>query len=144
MSNIKILKALFSFLGGMVLAGVIVYGINVEKNKTLSKAYVYEGFADYSIEELGDSFFSKPMKLPSSISLHDSITIVQKPETAAKIGILILSSKYGKNFVAGQYPFEVFLVNGKFWLVKGSERNNLKSSSLYMQRADSKILKIER
>ena len=105
---------------------------------------MYEGFADYSIEELGDSFFSKPMKLPNSISLHDSITIVQKPETAAKIGILILSSKYGKNFVAGQYPFEVFLVNGKFWLVKGSERNNLKSSSLYMQRADSKILKIER
>ena len=38
MANIKILKALFSFLGGIVLAGVIVYGINVEKNKTLSKA----------------------------------------------------------------------------------------------------------
>lgn len=144
MENIKILKALFYLLLGFVLVGMVVKSINVERDKTPSKTYVYEGFADYSIEELGDSFFSKPMKLPNSISLHDSITIVQKPETAAKIGILILSSKYGKNFVVSQYPFEVFLINGKIWLVKGSEGNNLKASSLYIQRADGKILKIKK
>ncbi len=144
MENIRIIKAIFSFLGGIILIGVIANSIKIGNVKNPNKSYIYEGFADYSIEELGDSFFSKPIKLPNSISLHDSTIIVHKPETAAKIGILILSSKYGKEFIANQYPYEIYLINGKIWMVRGSKRNRRNSSSIYLQKADSKILRIQK
>ena len=144
MENFRILKSLFSFLGGIVLVGVIDSGIKIKKDKTSTKSYVYEGFADYSIEELGDSFFSRPIELPKSISLYDSTIILKKPETAAKIGILILSSKYGEKFIAEQYPFQFFLINRKVWLIKGTKRNKRNTSSIYLQKSDGKILRIQK
>lgn len=147
MENIKsVINAFFSLFLGAVLIGVITDGINKwKKNDFPSKSYVYEGFTDYSIEQLGDSFFSKSIKLPKSIALKDRNAIVQRPQTAAKIGISILVSKYGKEFITSQYPFQVFLVNGKIWMIRGTRRNKQKTPScIYIQKADSKILKIQK
>ena len=88
------------------------------------KLFKYVGFVDYSEDVI-------------------SHAIVKTPETAANIGLSILSSKFGEEFVDAQKPFRVYLLNGKVWMLQGNVADN-KGSVILIQKFDGTILSIKK
>lgn len=120
--------------------------LNLESNANSFQSdmlFKYIGFADYSedvisheqLKELvAEDYLRKP-------HYGYSVEIVQTPETAASIGLSVLSSKYGEKFIDAQKPFKVYLVNGKVWMLQGNVAHN-KGSMVLIQKSDGSILSI--
>jgi len=66
--------------------------------------------------------------------------IVETPEIAANIGITILSSVYGRRMSELQKPYNVSLINGEVWEVKGSLP--YKDFYILIQMSDCRVLSI--
>ncbi len=73
--------------------------------------------------------------------LHNK-NIIPDAETAAKVGIAILSSIYGKEDIEKEKPFEVELVNDSVWYVRGSLPFGYVGGCgrITIQRMDGKVL----
>lgn len=137
-----IVNVLFAFMMGIVGTSLYVKvqarSNPVKKNKT----FIYYGPEDYSIEEVGADFFSKPLEPPLSIAISDK-EISLSADAAAKIGICILTAKFGRSFIDAQKPFRVFLLQDKVWKITGGHNsNNHAISEIYIQKSDAKILRI--
>lgn len=78
-----------------------------------------------------------------SEKLFKYVGFVKTPETAANIGLSILSSKFGEEFVDAQKPFRVYLLNGKVWMLQGNVADN-KGSGILIQKFDGTILSIKK
>ena len=95
----------------------------------------YEG-GDYSPEhyymkeELKSFIFNTPHRR----------MCVQHPETVYKIASSLLSSKYGPQYIDSKKPFKISLLSGRVWKVMPKDS----MAVVYIQKIDSRILKIER
>lgn len=83
------------------------------------KLFKYVGFVDYSEDVISHEQLMKLIeenyqRIPKC---NYGVAIVKTPETAANIGLSILSSKFGEEFVDAQKPFRVYLLNGKVWML---------------------------
>ena len=67
------------------------------------------------------------------------------PKIADKVGLAILSSKYGADSITVQKPFSTYLLDGKVWKIIGKQRGvkDLRSA-IYIQKVDGKILRIKK
>ena len=106
--------------------------------------YQYEGFEDYSIENVDADYISSYSAKPSSVRENQTsnVGLIEKPETAAKIGISILKSKFGEAYVYQQRPFSVYLVNDRIWKISGNSEKLEKPLVIYIQAADGQVLGI--
>lgn len=107
-----------------------------------AKMFKYVGFADYgedvvSREQLMEIISEGYKRCPNYG--HD-VAMIRTPETAAKIGMAVLSSKYGVEFVEAQKPFRVYLLNGKVWMLQGYN----KGTKILIQKSDASILSIQK
>lgn len=131
----KIINAIFVFILGIIIFALLP-NISQMKDMKYNKTFVYKGFQDYSAELLGDDFCIHSFT-PKSIDCLKPM--VCKSRTAATIAISILETKYGKNFVQKQQPFEVVLVNNQIWRVRGQM-----GIVVYIQKKDAKILSLKK
>ena len=106
--------------------------------------YQYEGFEDYSIENVDADYFSSYSSKLSSVRLKQksNVGLIEKPETAAKIGVSILKSKFGDAYVYKQSLYSVYLVNDRIWKVSGNSEEYEKPLVIYIQVADGQVLGI--
>lgn len=137
---------LFAFLFGSIATSAILTAYDKSKRPVKKRPlFMYGGAVDYTewIEGFGvDPIeFAKPQ--PSLARLH-SVDLSGK--SAARIGIAVLASKCGRQFVNQQKPFMVSsIIDGKVWKVKGNPNNNDHvSSEIFIQKADAQILRIIR
>lgn len=126
----------------------VLIAISVKENDA-NKAvkpnfFVYQGFADYSIEgEDSAYFYAYDEKIESVKKKYKyPLGIVQKPETAAKIGLSVLVSKFGEKYVSDRGPYSVVLVNHRVWKVFGNLEEYEMPPAIYIQAADGQILGI--
>lgn len=108
------------------------------------KLFKYVGFVDYSEDVISHEQLMKLIeenyqRIPKC---NYGVAIVKTPETAANIGLSILSSKFGEEFVDAQKPFRVYLLNGKVWMLQGNVADN-KGSVILIQKFDGTILSIK-
>lgn len=109
------------------------------------KLFKYVGFVDYSEDVISHEQLMKLIeenyqRIPKC---NYGVAIVKTPETAANIGLSILSSKFGEEFVEAQKPFRVYLLNGKVWMLQGNVADN-KGSVILIQKFDGTILSIKK
>lgn len=109
------------------------------------KLFKYVGFVDYSEDVISHEQLMKLIeenyqRIPKC---NYGVAIVKTPETAANIGLSILSSKFGEEFVDAQKPFRVYLLNGKVWMLQGNVADN-KGSVILIQKFDGTILSIKK
>lgn len=142
------INVLFAFLLGSITMAVVL--TMYEKNKKTRKLppFIYGGLVDYSIETWLDDYGGDTAKI---IVPPKSFAVSTKPielsgKAAAKIGIAVLASKYGRKFVNQQKPFQVSsIIDGKVWKVKGNPNNCCHvCSEIFIQKADAQILRIIR
>lgn len=147
------MNVLFAFFIGAVVTSVALSSYSTKKKKTFRPNFIYNGFEDLSFEHIASDYgddslamnelknIYKPRTSIATKSQNAGINLSAK--TAAKIGIAVLSSKYGRNFINQQKPFQVSLLGDKVWKVKGSKSFiSHVSSEIYIQKADAQILRI--
>ena len=129
---------------GFVLTTVTII-IN-QKQKSEVKIFEYQGFADYSEDvvdpkDLKEIILGEYERKPHYAKIKQGV--VQTPESAANIGMAVLSSKYGEERVNSYKPFHVSLVNNRIWLVKGYNRIFPKQElMIWILKDDASILSI--
>lgn len=109
------------------------------------KLFKYVGFVDYSEDVISHEQLIKLIEenYQRVQRCNYGVAIVKTPETAANIGLAILSSKFGEEFVDAQKPFRVYLLNGKVWMLQGNVADN-KGSVILIQKFDGTILSIKK
>lgn len=151
-SKFKILiNAFFAFFFGAMVTSVALSSYKSYKKKTFRPNFIYKGFESLSVQDLEKEYGAESVEeILETISQHPTSCTKDSPKSAdlsaksaAKIGIAILASKYGRNFINSQKPFHVFLLENKVWKIKGN-KNNLSHacSEIYIQKADAQILRI--
>lgn len=154
-SKFKILmNALFAFIIGATVTTVVLSSYNRKKKRPYRPNFIYKGFESLSIQDLEFEYGEKgAQEIINNIGkLPTSFACDYRPEgadlsakAAAKIGISILASKYGRYFINSQKPFQVYLLENRVWKVKGTPDNiSHASSEIYIQKADAQILRITR
>lgn len=155
MNNSKfkiIMNALFAFLIGAIASSVALSNYKTFKKAPSRPIFIYKGFEELSIEELEFEFGKEQVKElfkdignpPQSFAIKSGFTKIDlSARAAAKIGIAVLASKYGRKFINQQKPFQVSLLENKVWKVKGSKSSMSHAiSEIYIQKADAQILRI--
>lgn len=109
--------------------------------------------------KLQKTFYVDKGKIKKSITLHYDAEygyrstewilqhndIIPDAKTAAKVGISILSSMYGKENIEIEKPFEVELANDSVWYVRGSHSLVYPvggHSMIAIQKMDGKVLNL--
>lgn len=157
-SNFQILmNVAFAFFIGASVTSVALSSYKSYKKTPFRPSFIYKGFLDYSIEELKKE--SEESEVPEKELFKDvgvppvsaAINFNPSPDglsanAAAKIGMVVLASKYGHNFINSQKPFQVTLLENRVWKVKGTKNNNIShaTSEIYIQKVDAQILRIIR
>lgn len=141
----KVANIIWGIIFGFMLS-VICLSLKSHNLSRQNKQYEYIGFADYSeemvsLEQLKEIISEKYERVPS---YGYGQKIVKNPDTAAKIGIAILSSKFGADFINRQKPFSVSLINQKVWMVQGRSSSQQAGSQILIQRSDASILSIKK
>ena len=138
---------LYSVFLGLITVMIVLHARDYENSQgkeSLASFYQYEGFEDYSIENVDADYFSSYSSKLSSVRLKQksNVGLIEKPETAAKIGVSILKSKFGDAYVYKQSPYSVYLVNDRIWKVSGNSEEYEKPLVIYNQAADGQVLGI--
>ena len=146
MRNKVIYWSYLSFGLGMVLTFVVLCILKKYEQHNIGVPFEYEGrVATDDESQVKDTCDDKLVSIavnPSfAYDLKEKKAIVRTPRAAAKIGMAVLVSRFGKDTIESQKPFEVLLLNGKVWKVMGNEHSVFKvRSAIYIQRIDGKIL----
>lgn len=138
---------LYSVFLGLITVMIVLHARDSEKSQgkdNTASFYQYEGFEDYSIENVDADYFSSYSAKPSSVRVNQAsrVGLIEKPETAAKIGLSVLKSKFGEAYVCKQSPYSVYLVNDRIWKVSGNSEEYEKPLVIYIQAADGQVLGI--
>ena len=81
--------------------------------------------------------------VPDSSVYGLSDGVLKDYETAAKVGIILLSSYFGKEHIISEYPFKVSLYNNKLWRLCGSLPPNFTfggTANIVIQKSDCRII----
>ena len=84
---------LYSVFLGLITVMIVLHARDYENSQGKENSasfYQYEGFEDYSIENVDADYFSSYSSKLSSVRLKQksNVGLIEKPETAAKIGSL--------------------------------------------------------
>ena len=112
-----ILPYLICVMAGLGL-GYCIFGNKHDKvKKQAVKTYVYVGekYEGLNFKRSAEYGFVPLDKINLS-----KYGVIEDAESAANVGIAMLSGMYGKENIESQKPFKVELINDLFWSVKGS------------------------
>ena len=134
-----LLSYLICVIAGLGL-GYCIFGNKHDKVKQQAvKTYVYVGekyeglnfkrSAEYGFVPLDEISLSK-------------YGVIEDAESAANVGIAMLSGMYGKENIESQKPFRVELIDGLFWSVEGSLHPFTKGGTAFIliQKKDGRVL----
>lgn len=134
-----LLSYLICVIAGLGL-GYCIFGNKHDKVKQQAvKTYVYVGekyeglnfkrSAEYGFVPLDEINLSK-------------YGVIEDAESAANVGIAMLSGMYGKENIESQKPFRVELIDGLFWSVEGSLHPFTKGGTAFIliQKKDGRVL----
>lgn len=114
--------------------------------------YTYYGLDNYDSQDFVNGVSMYYDYDPTSIAtknkgdiLDKNVGLIKSPKIADKVGLAILSSKYGADSITVQNPFSTYLLDGKVWKIIGKQRGvkDLRSA-IYIQKVDGKILRIKK
>ena len=114
--------------------------------------YTYYGLDNYDSQDFVNGVSMYYDYDPTSIAtknkgdiLDKNVGLIKSPKIADKVGLAILSSKYGADSITVQKPFSTYLLDGKVWKIIGKQRGvkDLRSA-IYIQKVDGKILRIKK
>lgn len=114
--------------------------------------YTYYGLDNYDSQDFVNGVSMYYDYDPTSIAtknkgdiLDKNVGLIKYPKIADKVGLAILSSKYGADSITVQKPFSTYLLDGKVWKIIGKQRGvkDLRSA-IYIQKVDGKILRIKK
>lgn len=136
------LNIIWGIIFGFLSSVTCFYLISNDDFCQSQNMFKYVGFVDYSEDVVSRvelmKIISEGYKRYPNYG-HDEV-MVRTPETATKIGMAVLSSKYGVEFVEAQKPFRVYLLNGNVWMLQGYN----KGSKILIQKSDASILSIQK
>lgn len=114
--------------------------------------YTYYGLDNYDSQDFVNGVSMFYDYDPTSIAtknkgdiLDKNVGLIKSPKIADKVGLAILSSKYGADSITVQKPLSTYLLDGKVWKIIGKQRGvkDLRSA-IYIQKVDGKILRIKK
>ena len=113
----KRLLFLLSYLICVIVGLGLGYCLHDKVKKQAVKTYVYVGekYEGLNFKRSAEYGFVPLDKINLS-----KYGVIEDAESAANVGIAMLSGMYGKENIESQKPFKVELINDLFWSVKGS------------------------
>lgn len=152
--NIKrvIITALCAFVGGILFTRLILSFDRKSDGQQKQTPYTYYGLDNYDNQDFVNGVSMYYDYDPTSIAtknkgdiLDKNVGLIKSPKIADKVGLAILSSKYGADSITVQKPFSTYLLDGKVWKIIGKQRGvkDLRSA-IYIQKVDGKILRIKK
>lgn len=147
-----IITALCAFVGGILFTRLIHSFESKLDGLQKQLPYTFYGLDNYDNQNFVNGVSMYYDYNPTSIATKDKEGILDKnagliksPMLADKVGLAILSSKYGADSIAVQKPFCTYLLDGKVWKIIGKWRGvkDLRSA-IYIQKVDGKILRIKK
>lgn len=147
-----IITALCAFVGGVLFTRVILSFESKLDGQHKQTPYTYYGLDNYDSQDFVNGVSMYYDYDPTSIAtknkgdiLDKNVGLIKSPKIADKVGLAILSSKYGADSITVQKPFCTYLLDGKIWKIIGKQRgvNDLRSA-IYIQKVDGKILRIKK
>lgn len=152
--NIKrvIIITLGAFVGGILFTRLIQSFESKLDGLQKQPPYTYYGLDNYDSQDFVNGVSMYYDYDPTSIAtknkgdiLDKNVGLIKSPKIADKVGLAILSSKYGADSITVQKPFSTYLLDGKVWKIIGKQRGvkDLRSA-IYIQKVDGKILRIKK
>lgn len=152
--NIKrvIIITLGAFVGGILFTRLIQSFESKLDGLQKQPPYTYYGLDNYDSQDFVNGVSMYYDYDPTSIATKDkgknldkNVGLIKSPKIADKVGLAILSSKYGADSITVQKPFSTYLLDGKVWKIIGKQRGvkDLRSA-IYIQKVDGKILRIKK
>lgn len=152
--NIKrvIIITLGAFVGGILFTRLIQSFESKLDGLQKQPPYTYYGLDNYDSQDFVNGVSMFYDYDPTSIAtknkgdiLDKNVGLIKSPMIADKVGLAILSSKYGADSITVQKPFSTYLLDGKVWKIIGKQRGvkDLRSA-IYIQKVDGKILRIKK
>ena len=152
--NIKrvIIITLGAFVGGILFTRLIQSFESKLDGLQKQPPYTYYGLDNYDSQDFVNGVSMFYDYDPTSIAtknkgdiLDKNVGLIKSPKIADKVGLAILSSKYGADSITVQKPFSTYLLDGKVWKIIGKQRGvkDLRSA-IYIQKVDGKILRIKK
>lgn len=147
-----IITALCAFVGGILFTRVILSFESKLDGQHKQTPYTYYGLDNYDSQDFVNGVSMYYDYDPTSIATKDkggisdkNVGLIKSPKIADKVGLAILSSKYGADLITVQKTFSTYLLDGKVWKIIGKQRGvkDLRSA-IYIQKVDGKILRIKK
>ena len=147
-----IINILFTFLGVILLIRLAPFIDGIVDGLQKQPPYTYYGLDNYDSQDFVNGVSMYYDYDPTSIAtknkgdiLDKNVGLIKSPKIADKVGLAILSSKYGADSITVQKPFSTYLLDGKVWKIIGKQRGvkDLRSA-IYIQKVDGKILRIKK
>lgn len=152
METKRIINILFTFLGVILLIRLVPFIDSIVNGLQKQPPYTYYGLDNYDSQDFVNGVSMYYDYDPTSIAtknkgdiLDKNVGLIKSPKIADKVGLAILSSKYGADSITVQKPFSTYLLDGKVWKIIGKQRGvkDLRSA-IYIQKVDGKILRIKK
>ena len=144
METKRIINILFTFWGVILLIRLAPFIDGIVDGLQKQPPYTYYGLDNYDSQDFvnGVSMF---YDYDDCDILDKNVGLIKSPKIADKVGLAILSSKYGADSITVQKPFSTYLLDGKVWKIIGKQRGvkDLRSA-IYIQKVDGKILRIKK
>lgn len=152
METKRIINILFTFWGVILLIRLAPFIDGIVDGLQKQPPYTYYGLDNYDSQDFVNGVSMFYDYDPTSIAtkhkgdiLDKNVGLIKSPKIADKVGLAILSSKYGADSITVQKPFSTYLLDGKVWKIIGKQRGvkDLRSA-IYIQKVDGKILRIKK
>lgn len=152
METKRIINILFTFWGVILLIRLAPFIDGIVDGLQKQPPYTYYGLDNYDSQDFVNGVSMFYDYVPTSIAtknkgdiLDKNVGLIKSPKIADKVGLAILSSKYGADSITVQKPFSTYLLDGKVWKIIGKQRGvkDLRSA-IYIQKVDGKILRIKK
>ena len=152
METKRIINILFTFWGVILLIRLAPFIDGIVDGLQKQPPYTYYGLDNYDSQDFVNGVSMFYDYDPTSIAtknkgdiLDKNVGLIKSPKIADKVGLAILSSKYGADSITVQKPFSKYLLDGKVWKIIGKQRGvkDLRSA-IYIQKVDGKILRIKK
>lgn len=142
METKRIINILFTFWGVILLIRLAPFIDGIVDGLQKQPPYTYYGLDNYDSQDFVNGVSMFYDYDPTSIAtknkgdiLDKNVGLIKSPKIADKVGLAILSSKYGADSITVQKPFSTYLLDGKVWKIIGKQRGvkDLRSA-IYIQR----------
>lgn len=152
METKRIINILFTFWGVILLIRLAPFIDGIVDGLQKQPPYTYYGLDNYDSQDFVNGVSMFYDYDPTSIAtknkgdiLDKNVGLIKSPKIADKVGLAILSSKYGADSIIVQKPLSTYLLDGKVWKIIGKQRGvkDLRSA-IYIQKVDGKILRIKK